>query len=60
MKEISWTQLRKLELKDIREGECLKVRFQKGVAFYVIVKPEQVMKDKVEAICQMIDGSRGF
>jgi len=60
IKEISWTQLRKMDLKAIREGPCLKVPFGKhGVAFYVVVSPEEVMKDRVDAICQQIDISRG-
>lgn len=60
MKEIAFTELKKMLLRDIKEGECLKITGDGEMAFYVIVHPEQVMKDRVEALCDMIDKSRGF
>ncbi len=60
MREIPWTQFKKLDQEEIREGECLKVTFNGQMVFYVVVHPEEVMQDRVRGICQMIDASRGL
>ena len=60
MKEVSWTQLKKLTLTEIKEGECLKVTGDSEMAFYVIVHPEQSMRQRIEGTCSLIDKSRGF
>lgn len=60
MKEISWTQLKRLTLKEIKEGECLKVTGDGQLAFYAVIRPEQVMQDRVQGLCGMIDASRGL
>jgi len=60
VKDISWSQLRAMTLTEIKEGPCLKVTGDGEMAFYVVVQPQQVMKDRVEGICQTIDASRGF
>lgn len=60
MKEIQWTQFKKLKQEEIREGECLKVTFNSEMAFYVVVHPEEVMQDRVQGICGMIDASRNL
>lgn len=60
MKEISWTNLKRLNLSEIREGECLKVTGEGEMVFYVVVHPEEVMQDRVQGICGMIDASRGL
>lgn len=60
MKEISWTNLKRLNLSEIREGECLKVTGEGEMVFYVVVKPEEVMQDRVQGLCGMIDASRGL
>lgn len=63
MREISFAQLKvefkQKSLKEIKEGQCLKVTGQRKMAFYIIVHPEEVMKDRVEGICGQIDISRG-
>jgi len=55
VKEISWTDLKQKTLSEIKEGECLRVTGDGEMVFYAVVGPQQVMKDRVEAICQMID-----
>ena len=60
MKVVTWTELKKETLKDIKEGQCLKVTGDGELAFYVIVNPQQVMRARVEGICSQIDASRGF
>ena len=60
MKKISWTQLKQKTISEIEEGECLEVTADGSMVFYVIIKPEQIMLDRVEGICSQIDKSRGF
>ena len=58
MKEIAFSKFKILPLENIKDGECLKVTGDGQMAFYVVINPQMVMKDRVEAICQMIDVSR--
>ena len=60
MKNISFTDFKKMPVKDIKEGQCLKVTGDGEMVFYVVIKPESVMRDRIEALCSMIDASRGF
>ena len=60
MKEVSLTVFRSKKLPEILAGECLKVTGDNELAFYVVVKPEEVMKDRIEGLCSLIDQSRGF
>ena len=60
MKEISWSELKKATLSQIKEGQCLKVTGDGEMVFYVVIKPESVMRDRIEALCSQIDSSRGF
>ena len=60
MKEISWTELKRKTLAEIREGRCLKVTGDGEMAFYVAVNPQQIMRIRVEAICGMIDAGKSF
>jgi hypothetical protein len=41
------------------KGPCLNVTLDGETLFYVIVQPEQAMKDRVEATCSLIDTGRG-
>ena len=59
MKTISWTDLKKKLLVEIKEGSCLKVTGDGETAFYVIVRPEGLMMNKIEGLCSQIDASRG-
>jgi hypothetical protein len=59
MKEIAFTEFKKKSVSEIKEGECLKVTGDGSPVFYVVVNPQQLMKDRVEGICSMIDASRG-
>ena len=58
MKAISWSELKKMSLSDIKAGECLKVTGDSETAFYAIINPQFLMRDRVEGICQQIDASR--
>ena len=60
MKEISWSELKKLSLTQIKEGECLKVTGDGELAFYAVIKPEGEMRIRVEGVASQIDSSRGF
>lgn len=57
---LTWTEFRKLTAADIKDGQCIKVMANEQMAFYVVVHPEEVMKDRIEANCDLIDKSRGF
>ena len=63
MKEVNWTDFKELVRKNgvqtVTEGPCLKVNYYGEYQFYVVVHPEQLMKDKVESTCSLIDASRG-
>ncbi len=60
MKEISWTDLKKEKLEDIKKGQCLKVTGDGQMVFYVIVYPEGIMRNRIETYCNMIDTGRGL
>lgn len=60
MKEISWTELKKVALSEIKSGQCLKVTGDGEMAFYIIAKPEGEMRNRIEAIASQIDASKGF
>lgn len=59
MKEISWTEFKALKLSDIKLGACVRVTGDNDTAFYAVIKPEGAMIAKVEAICSLIDSSKG-
>lgn len=59
MKEITFSELKKKKVSEIEAGSCLKVTANCEVIFYAVIKPEQVMKDRVEGICGAIDAGRG-
>ena len=58
LQEISWSELKLKKLSDIKQGECLRVTGDGQMAFYVVVNPQQAMKDRLEFICQTIDAGR--
>lgn len=62
VKELNWTDLKKLTLEEIKAGPCLKVAGDgwDESAFYVVVNPQGIMRDRVEGICAQIDASRTF
>ena len=59
MKTINWSDFRLKKLSEIKDGECYKVIGDGDMVFYAVVHPEQVMKDRVEGLCDLIDKSRG-
>ena len=59
MKQIAFSQLKLMSLKDIREGPCLEVTGDGMPVLYVVVEPQQAMGHRVRAICGQIDASRG-
>ena len=60
MKTISFSNLKLMKVPDIKSGQCLQITAYGEVLGYFIINPEQVMKDRVEGICSLIDSSRGF
>ena len=60
MKEISWSELKKATLAQIKEGQCLEVTGDGQMGFIIIVKPEGLMLDRIKAIASQIDSSKGF
>jgi|TARA_Y100000310_G_C20593948_1_gene769531 hypothetical protein len=62
MKEVAFTELKRMRLADIKKGQCLRVPGDgwNETAFYVVVRPEQFMKARVEGLCSQIDASRGL
>jgi len=60
MKTISLTDFRKLKAEEVKKGECRKVTSDGEMIFYAVINPEQVMRDRVEGLCDLIDKSRGF
>lgn len=60
MKAITWAQLKIKPVGDLVKGECYKITTVGPQSLYLIVNPQQVMRDRVEAICRQIDASRGY
>jgi len=60
MKEVSWSELRKLTMADLKASACLRVTGDGVTVFYIIVQPQGGMVARVESIASMIDASKGF
>lgn len=60
MKKISLTEFKKLSATEIEKGPCLQVTGDGKTLFYAVVNPQQVMKDRIEANCNLIDAGRTF
>ena len=61
MLEITFTDLKKMNMGDMQAGECIKVSGLgwNSPAMYVIPKAESEMKIRIEAICSQIDAGAG-
>ncbi len=59
MKEIKWTDLVHSRASELLAGPCLKVMVDGDMAFYLVIRPEALMRDKVEGLCGLIDAGRG-
>ena len=60
MKELGWSIVKQMNAVDLERGECIKVTKDGTMVFYIVIKPESVMRDRIEALCSMIDASKGF
>ena len=60
MHEIRWSDLIRTPARDIVTGPCLKVMVDGEPLFYLIVKPEGLMRDKVEGLAGLIDSGRDY
>lgn len=60
MRDITWTNLKRESLEDLKEGQCLRVTGDGVPTFYVVVNPQGMMRDRVEALCGLIDAGRGL
>ena len=60
MREVTWTDLKKMLLEDVVKGQCLRVTGNMEMAFYVVIKPQEAMRQRVEAICSQIDAGKGM
>jgi hypothetical protein len=62
MKEITFTELKKMTLEEVRDGPCLKIAGVgwDGPPLYVIPKVEGPMNSRIQGICSQIDAGRGI
>ena len=60
MHEIKWFELKRANATDLVQGPCLKVIADGEPLFYLIVKPEGLMRDKVEGLAGLIDSGRDY
>ena len=58
MKEVGWSKVKLMNAKDMQE--CLKVTSDGQIVFYIVINPQQLMRDRIEGLCGIIDSSRGF
>jgi len=59
MKQISFTQFKKLPAKDIREGGCYSVTADGEPLCIVVVGAREGMQTEILSRCGVIDASRG-
>ena len=59
MKEISLTGLKLKKVPELKESGCLKVTADGEMILYAVIRPEGVMRDRIEALCSQIDAGRG-
>lgn len=60
MKVESWETVQNLNLSSALDSECIKVEGLGYNTVYLVVNPQQIMRDRVEALCGLIDTSRGY
>jgi hypothetical protein len=61
MKTLTSVEFGERDFRDMLEdGEAVKVTGEGYEALYIIVNPEQAMRQRIEGIASQIDGSRGF
>jgi hypothetical protein len=58
MKEMDADQFQNITVEASMERECFWVKGEGNQRIYVVVNPEQAMRDRVEGLCSMIDASR--
>ncbi len=60
MQTVTWKEFTEMDPFEILEGPCFQVVDQvRGLIVSVIVRPEGLMNNRVQAISSQIDGSRG-
>ena len=60
MQEISWTNFKAMNLRDLKEGPCLIVTGDGEAVLWVIVGAKQAMRSRVQSIASQIDVGRGI
>ncbi len=58
MRDITLSKFRMMSVPDIKGSECFRVMGEDGMLFYVIIRPEGLMRDRIEGLCSQIDASR--
>ncbi len=60
MKKINWTDFKSKKMGDLENGECLEIMSDGATKIFAVINPQELMKDKIVALCGLIDASRGF
>ena len=59
MQTITMEEFKKLTSTDLADGPCLSVTVYGQLAFIVVIKPAQGMRDNIIGLCGHLDASRG-